>query len=283
MIVRFWGVRGSVATPGLETEKFGGNTSCVEISEGKYSLILDAGTGIRLLGNEWMKTREQESINILLSHCHLDHIQGFPFFSPLHDKNFILHIYGPKGNRRGLRGVVASIFTREIFPVKFSKIPARLIFHELGEETLNLGPFKITSFYINHPGKTLGYVISSWGKKVAYLCDHEPIHSFKHLKNTPQKAYQEKLLKHLDGADLLIHDAHFDNDNYGNFKGWGHSPWEYAIDLARAASIPQLAFFHFSPGDTDYQIESRLLEAKRQNTEVPITLFAAQEGKLIAL
>lgn len=285
MKIKFWGVRGSVAVPGPETKLTGGNTSCVEILEGKNRLILDAGTGLRPLGNLLIKKPDVTPLTILISHCHLDHIIGLPFFRPLHHHNQSIHLYGPKGQSRNFSDIIASLFEEEFFPVPFSKIPALLTFRELKEETTSLPPFEMTSFFVNHPGHTLGYIIRSGKKSFAYVCDHEPISGHSHLLPEQVGGYEKKILEHLKGVDLLIHDAFFSHNVYGRFRGWGHSPWSYPIELATQAGIKKVVLFHYAPEVTDRELQQRFkaLQKDLKKRKLSLKVSLAREKQIISL
>ncbi len=284
MKIKFWGVRGSVPTSGPTTSLYGGSTSCVEITEGKSRIILDAGTGLRPLGELLIKKPNTTPFSLFISHCHLDHIIGLPFFRPLHHHNQSIHLYGPQGQHRNFSEIIASLFEEEFFPVPFSKIPALLTFRELKEETISLPPFEINSFFINHPGSTLGYVIRVGKKRFAYLCDHEPISGHSHLSPEKFPDYEKNLLEHLKDVDLLIHDAFFSHNLYGSFRGWGHSPWSYSVELASQANIKKVFFFHYAPEVTDSQLQKRfkVFQKDLKNKKTP-KVSLAREGQIISL
>ena len=287
MKIRFWGVRGSIASPGPLTDEHGGDTSCVEVIDGDRSIILDAGTGIRDLGNEILKNHQggRKEIVLFLSHFHIDHLCGLPFFRPLYQPGMNLRIYGPKGFGKSLRAILASFFSQEFFPVPLSKLPAKLNLNLLGEQTVDCPPFRIASFFINHPGRTLGYVVTSGKRRIAYLCDHEPVLQYRHLKKGTADGYQRRLARRLQGMDLLIHDAQFTDHQYPLYKGWGHSPWSYPVRLAESAGVKRQVLFRQAP-----EIDGRHLaqafpslkrELKRRGSRVVVTM--AREGKTVSL
>ncbi len=280
MKLRFWGVRGSIATPGRVTSHIGGNTSCIEVVSAKGHLILDAGTGLRALGKSLMRRRSgRQEYHILLSHYHIDHIYGLPFFSPLYARHgHKIHIYGPAGYKRNLKAILDSLFAQELFPVSLRQVPARLFFHSLGNRNLKLDGLKITSFFINHPGRAVGYLIDDGAARVAYLSDHEPVSSFRHPSLKKDHSYEKKLLAALRGVDLLIHDAHFSDAEYPHYRGWGHSPWSYAVELATAANVRQLALFHHSPDHDDREIERAFERLKSTRAGKSPKLLLPREG-----
>lgn len=284
--IRFWGVRGSIAAPGPDTDGFGGHTSCVEIVAPKGSLILDAGTGLKSLGLELESRRQsKKTYLIFLSHFHLDHVCGLPFFRPLYQRGNQIKLYGPKGYRRSAKQIIASLFAEELFPVRLNKVDATLRFQSLGEATTKADPFRVESFYVNHPGRTLGYIITAQKKRIAYLSDHEPIRHYRHLKSRTVQSYETKLWRRLQGIDLLIHDAQFTEKQYPRYKGWGHSPWTYPLELAAACNIPQLVLYHHAPDNDDRLLKNGLRRLKRaQRKEGRHTeLIMAREGESLWL
>ena len=280
MRIKFWGVRGSIATPGLETSFFGGNTSCVTVNAQGKSLILDAGTGIRVWGQQLTRRGRHREYHLLLSHFHTDHLAGLPFFRPLFERNTRLHLYGPKG-RQPLKRVIADFLAEDFFPVPVSRIPAMLCFHHLSHRSFNIPPFKVTPFRSNHPGKALGYLIQTPKTRLAYLCDHEPIRSFSHIKGVPPSQYEKDLGEKLSDIDLLIHDSHFTDQEYPRYRGWGHSPWSYPLRLAKKYRIKQLVLFHHAPEHNDQRLKNLFEKLNRQGIKGSIHL--AREGEVITL
>ncbi|MBI3541060.1 MAG: MBL fold metallo-hydrolase [Deltaproteobacteria bacterium] len=269
MKIKFWGVRGSFAATTEEFSKYGGNTSCVEIIEGQTQIILDAGTGIRNLGKK-NPLRQQKVYHILLSHYHLDHISGLPFFRPIHQKNITLNLYGPSSPQQ----TIITLFSKEFFPVAFRSLAAKVRFHPLSLKKFHIGPFTITSIPINHPNPTLGYFIETHQHRIAYLTDHEPIRQFRHLRQSPD-TYEASLLHLLKGTDLLIQDAQFTDANYPAHRGWGHTSWSDAIRLAEKVGVKKLIFFHHDPDQTDQSLD-------RETKKFP-EIHLAKEGETLCL
>lgn len=284
MEVRFWGVRGSIATPGSDTGYFGGNTSCVEIRDAERCLIFDAGTGLRPLGHSIVRRRKrQRELHLFLSHFHLDHLAGLPFFRPLYQKDFTLHLYGPKGYGKSLRQIIATLFKQEYFPVPLSELPAKLRLHSLGEQATRVTPFRVTSFYLNHPGQTLGYVAAAHKHRVAYVTDHEPIREVCHIPKRQRLQYEQNLLKQLEDVDIMIHDAQYTDRLYAKHRGWGHSPWTYPIRLAEEAGIRKLVLYHHDPDQSDRTLKREFARLKRSQGRQNPQLYLAREGEVMTL
>lgn len=284
MDIRFWGVRGSIATPGADTAYYGGNTSCVEIKSGRHRLICDAGTGLRALGHSLVQRRQGRShYHIFLSHFHLDHLAGLPFFDPLYQKNVTVHLYGPRGTGRSVRQRIGTLFNTDFFPVPLAKLPAKLQLHALGAQRIQLKPFRVQSFYLNHPGQTLGYLVTLHDRRVAYVTDHEPIRKCNHLGIKKVEHYEAALLKILKDVDLMIHDAQYTDRRYPRYLGWGHSPWSYAIRLAQQAGIRQLVLFHHDPDLGDEQLKRAFQSLKHKRRSHAPRLHLAREREVIKL
>ena len=229
-VITFWGTRGSIPAPGRSTVRCGGNTSCVEVRYGKASLILDGGTGIRVLGLR-SAVRRHSPITILTSHVHLDHIFGIPFFGPALQNGQSLRIYGPAGIKRALQN---------LFP--FPELASRKEIRELGVRTFQIGPFRISTQWLNHPAKTLAYRIRFPNRKVmVYASDHEPTPLFRHSKQAPSDA---SLIRWMGSPDLLIMDAQYSDEEYPRRRGWGHSPWSATMTTALLAGGRRLGPYH---------------------------------------
>jgi phosphoribosyl 1,2-cyclic phosphodiesterase len=255
VIVQLWGTRGSVAAPGAETARYGGNTSCVEVrgSAGTV-LVLDAGTGIRRLGRTLAGTIRR--VDVLLSHLHMDHVQGLGFFAPLFDANVETHLWGPASVTLGLRGRLVRYLSPPLFPVHLRDLP-RLVLHEV-EDEMQIGEFHVTADRICHPGVTFGYRVEADGATLAYLSDHEPA-----LGTTqfPLRADWTSGHAIARDADLLVHDAQYARAEYPEHAGWGHSSVEQAIAFAALAHVRQLVLFHHDPAHDDDVIDRMTAEA----------------------
>jgi phosphoribosyl 1,2-cyclic phosphodiesterase/ActR/RegA family two-component response regulator len=289
MQVRFWGTRGSIATPGPGTIQFGGNTACVEatLASGRR-VIFDCGTGARPLGNELMANGPRPCrAAILISHTHWDHIQGFPFFTPAFARGNEFDIYGPEGSLRSLREALCGQMQYSYFPIEIEQLPARLSFHDLSEGLHWVHGIKITAHFMNHPAMTLGYRIEADGVSLVYLCDHEPF-SEKLWRADAEPGQLQSVLHEGDrrhgefmkGADLVIHDAMYTPEQYAAKRNWGHSTYEYAVGLAAAAGVRNLALTHHDPAhDDDFilEIEARARREAEQYSR-NLEVFCAREG-----
>jgi CheY-like chemotaxis protein len=268
MHVRFWGTRGSIATPGPDTLRFGGNTSCVEVTTRSGAcFILDCGTGARGLGAALMARKPPVNATILLSHTHWDHIQGFPFFAPLFVPGNRITVCGPEGSGKSLRDVLSGQMEFTYFPVEIDQLPASIVFQELGEGAHEFEGVSVVAQFLHHPAMTLGYRIEADGAALAYLCDHEPFseapwHDERAGPGGDALAHDgdRRHARFMAGADLVIHDAQYTPEEYPAKKNWGHSTYEYAIGLAAAAGARRLLLTHHDPAHDDAfmeRVESR--------------------------
>ena len=246
--IQFWGVRGSLPSPGMSTAGVGGNTSCVEIYLGDQRIILDAGTGIRELG-ESLKASGPLDAALLLSHLHWDHIQGFPFFEPLFDPASKLRIYG-NPEEGSIEDALRRQMAPPTFPITLDKLPAQLEFAAIDlEAPLLIGDFTVRAARLNHPNSVLAYRIDCGGCSVVYATDTE------HYADR----IDESLIELAKDADVLIYDSMFTDDEYQGLagasrQGWGHSTWQEGIKVADAANVEKLILFHHDPRRSDSQV-----------------------------
>jgi phosphoribosyl 1,2-cyclic phosphodiesterase/CheY-like chemotaxis protein len=291
MRVRFWGTRGSIATPGPSTVRFGGNTLCVElITNYGERLIFDCGTGARPLGIDLNHSVPRPlRATILLSHTHWDHIQGFPFFAPLFVPGNEFIICAPEGVGSGssLANVLAGQMEFTYFPVKLDQLPAKIAFRELPEGRHNINGIGVKTQYLNHPATCLGYRIETDGVVVVYLTDHEPFSETLWRSDAPSGVLDSILhagdRRHADfmqGADFVIHDSQYTPREYQTKKNWGHSTYEYVVDLAAAAAVRHLALIHYDPLHDDAKIMEieQLAVARAEKTLTRPHVFCAYEG-----
>lgn len=293
MRIRFWGTRGSLAKPGPSTIRYGGNTSCVEVRAPDGTLIvLDCGTGAHELGRALLATGERPVRgNLLITHTHWDHIQGFPFFAPLFDPGNEWHVYAPQGLGQRLEDTLAGQMAYTYFPVNLSQFGATIRYHELAEGSFELGSVRVTTRFLNHPGLAMGYRLEAAGVSMVYATDHEP-HS-RHLGEAkpaeggipPVHREDQRHVEFLAGADLVIHDAQYTLEEYPKKVTWGHTPAERAVDFACAGGVRRLALFHHDPLRTDAALD-RLLEVCRRRAQAGgggLEVTAAAEGQVIEL
>ena len=294
MQVRFWGTRGSLATPGQTTLRYGGNTSCVELrTDDGTLLIFDCGTGARALGLSLLQS-SAESIKgaILLGHSHWDHIQGFPFFGPIFVPGNEFTIYAPSGGDKRLAEVLAGQMEYTYFPVSLDQLQAQIAFHDLVEDTFTVGEVTVRTQYLNHTALTLAYRISVGGVDVVYATDHEP-HAAS-LWHTDVGSGKRSIVhqgdqRHIDflaNADLVIHDAQYTEQEYAQGKtGWGHSPVEYVVDVAAEANVKRLALFHHDPTHNDQDLDRLVARCQRraEASGADLAVFGASEGQSVEL
>jgi phosphoribosyl 1,2-cyclic phosphodiesterase len=252
-----WGARGSVASPGRETARYGGNTSCVEVrGDDGTLLVLDAGTGIRRLGATLVPAPKR--VDVLLSHLHLDHILGLGFFGPLHVPGLEVHIWGPASTTLDLRARLSRYLSPPLFPVHLRELECDLTLHEVPSPEVAIGEFTVSSALICHPDPTVGYRIASQSGTLAYLTDHEPALGVADFPESPEWTSGYAIAA---GADVLIHDTQYSPPEYRDRVGWGHSALPDAIAFAKLAGVRELVTFHHDPGHSDDDIERLLADA----------------------
>lgn len=269
---RFWGVRGSIPSPGPHTARVGGNTSCVEIRFGDETLILDAGTGLRRLGDAMLRRGGPVNVNFLLSHVHWDHIQGLPFFAPIFRADSVLRIHGRQpALETGLRRQMSE----PSFPVPFDQLPSNIELVGVEPGSIEIGAFSIECAALNHPDGVLAYRIEAGGRSVVYATDTE---------HYADGEIDNALVELSVGADILIYDAQYTVDEYEgrdgpSREGWGHSTWIEGVRIAREAGVRKLVLFHHDPSHDDDTVDAieRAAAAELAGT------IAAREGTEIAL
>jgi len=279
VIVRVWGARGSLSAPGPATVGYGGNTSCVELelADGT-TLILDAGSGIRELGQRLLE-RDPGNVYICLTHLHLDHVEGLGFFAPLWRAGWKLRFWGPPSPTATLRARVSRYLSPPLFPIGLSEAPAEATFEDVPREPWRIGSAVVEAETVEHRGPTLGYRIEDEGQVLTYIPDHEPYLTAA-LDDEPRWISGWGLATN---ADLLLHDSQYTDEEYPGRLGWGHSSVTHAAAFANAAGVRQLAMFHHDPMRSDHELEAlydQLAEAVRDDQETPLI---AREGLQIAL
>lgn len=250
MRLRLWGTRGSIASAGPDTVRYGGDTASVELlTDDDRLVVLDAGSGIRELGNHI--ERPHERVDILLSHLHMDHVQGLPFFRPLLDPEVETHIWGPISTTRDLRSRISRYLSPPLFPVRVRDLP-NVMFHDVTPSAFTIGSLQVTADMITHPGSTLGYRLTQGHKTVAYLSDHEPAFGSGEIPKDPEWVSGFALSHE---ADVLIHDAQYTDEEYSRRVGWGHTSLTQLGDFARLVEARRLVTFHHDPAHSDDELD----------------------------
>lgn len=260
MRIRIWGSRGSVAAPGPDTVRYGGNTPCVEVRlrDGTI-LVLDAGTGIRPLGRTLAKERPAV-LHLLLSHLHLDHLVGLPFFDPVYMSGLELHLWGPRSPVYTLGESIERYMSPPLFPIGLNDLPARVLLHDAPSEPWAIGTATLMAEPVSHNGPTLGYRIEEDGAAFAYIPDHEPARGVD-IGSVASEWLSGFSLAHR--ADLLLHDAQYTPAEYPAKIGFGHSSLTHVVELARRAEVQRLLLFHHDPAHSDEYLEEMEAEARR--------------------
>ena len=275
LTVRCWGVRGSIPTPGPRTVRYGGNTTCVEVRSGETRLIFDAGSGIRILGEDLLEGGPNK-IHIFLTHFHWDHIQGFPFFAPLYDADDTIRVIAPRQSNIDVRNLFAGQMGPIYFPVPFSVVAAAMEFEHLKEGAMEVYGATLTTMTMKHPSNVVGYRIELDDQVVCFLPDNEIAGDMYDVGDD----WDDRLLEFVKEADLLIHDAMYTEEEYPNRLGWGHSTFKQAIRLAEEADVSKLLFFHHDPRRSDDELDrivDRLVEDAIARGS-SLDLSAAREG-----
>jgi phosphoribosyl 1,2-cyclic phosphodiesterase len=251
--VTIWGCRGSLATPGEETVRYGGNTSCVEVQLADGTrLILDAGTGIRRLGLR-LSFEAPTTIHLCLTHLHLDHLEGLGFFLPLWSAATELHVWGPPSHLRTLEERITRYFSPPLFPVLLSDAPSQLQFHDTPDGVWEIGSARLLATPVLHQGPTVGYRVEGDGRHLAYIPDHDPALGGR-LKGRPREWLSGYSVA--QRADLLIHDAQYTEDEYADRLGWGHSSIDAAVAYGHMVDAARMLLFHHDPLHSDSDLDA---------------------------
>jgi phosphoribosyl 1,2-cyclic phosphodiesterase len=281
--VQFWGTRGSIPSPGPKTVRYGGNTPCVEVrTSSGWLIVLDAGTGIRELGRSLIERANGAPIrgDIFLTHVHWDHIQGMPFFGPLFQRGNQFTIWGSKSLEPTLDRVVRSQMSPVVFPVAFEQLDATIDFCELAEGPRTANGYEVRAFEVRHPGGALGYRFAEGGNgspALVYISDNELGTGATYDRRTN---WRRALVEFVRGARMLVHDSTYTAEEYERHRGWGHSTYEEAVELALDAGVETLVLFHHKPERTDDEVDQRAADCRAlvQRRRGTLRIVAAAEG-----
>mgnify|MGYP001765444549 CR=1 FL=1 len=279
MKLKFWGARGSIPVSGKNYIKYGGSTTCLEVRSKKGDLVIvDAGSGIRLLGKELLKNSSND-FDMLFTHSHWDHVLGFPFFAPIYSKKTRIRIMGCSFTSDPVREIIAKTMQPPGFPVKFEEISARFEFASLCAGGCEVGGMQVLPIELSHPNNGLGYKFCEPGRSFVFLTDNELGHVH------PGGRTPEEYLAFSRGADLLVHDADYTEDEYARRSTWGHSTWRQALDLALKAEVRALGLFHHNQDRTDAQLDRIVADCSRlaRRAGSKLKCFAVKEGQEIKL
>jgi phosphoribosyl 1,2-cyclic phosphodiesterase len=279
MKIKFWGARGSIPVCGSQYLKYGGSTTCVEVRSRKNDLIIvDAGSGIRLLGKELLKNSSNK-FSMLFTHSHWDHVLGFPFFAPIYNKKTHIDIMGCSFSSDPVREIIAKTMQPPGFPVKFEEISARFDFGSLCASGCDIGGMQVLPIELSHPNNGLGYKFCEAGKTFVFLTDNEL--GYVHPGGREAGDY----VAFSRGADLLVHDADYTDAEYPRRRTWGHSTWQQALDLALKSEVRALGLYHHNQDRSDRELDKIVAECARRVRRYGAKLkcFAVKEGQEVKL
>jgi phosphoribosyl 1,2-cyclic phosphodiesterase len=283
--LKFWGTRGSIPAPGPKTARYGGNTPCTELRVGRHRFIIDAGTGLRELGSQMMAEAlgKPQEAHVFIGHTHWDHIQGIPFFVPMYLPQNKFSLYGVHGTTQTFEDVLRGQMHPTYFPVQMKEMAARVDVNELSGP-VQIGDVKVSYHYLNHPGITVGFRFETRRGVICYISDHEPYGKLNNKGDFSAKEDRD-VARFVHGADLLISEAQYTEEEYRHKKSWGHSTFQDVLGLAALAEVKQLALFHHDPAHTDEMMDRFVAECRAHvaRQDQPITVFGAQEGLTVQL
>lgn len=278
--LRFWGTRGSIPSPGPDTIKYGGNTTCLELRlEDNTLIIFDAGTGIRNLGSKIIENNHDKQINLFLSHSHWDHIQGFPFFLPAYREDIKIRVYGCPPIYDKLRDILTDQMESRYFPVNFDDLKAKIVFEEINHGHHPIGNAQFSFIENNHPGTAYGYKVIENNHSLIFITDNELI-----PKNGSGSKWED-FVSFCQSADLLIHDSQYLDKELLRNSGFGHSSYEQTLRLGLEAKVKHLVFFHHNPGRRDEDIDNIVTDMRREvhRLNKKLILSAAKENDIIKI
>ena len=280
MKVHVWGCRGSLASPGPRTVRYGGNTSCISatLDDGTV-LVFDAGSGIRELGHA-LGPRPDVPVHIFLTHLHLDHLQGLAFFEPFWTEGVELHVWGPPSATQALDERVARYLGPPLFPIHLNDVPSHVVFHDVPEEPVAIGTATVRADGVSHQGPTVGYRVDDKGRSLAYIPDHEPSLG---MDITTLDVSWLSGYNLLDGVDVAFHDAQYFDEEYLSHLGWGHSSISHTVTMGRRANVTQLVLFHHDPSHSDEDLDRLLATAVELWGDAPNPPIVAYEGMVLDL
>ncbi|MFA6467890.1 MAG: MBL fold metallo-hydrolase [Bacteroidota bacterium] len=293
MKLKFWGVRGSIPTPGKNTVRYGGNTPSLELRLDNGELIIfDAGTGIRNLGDHLIANGESINTFILITHPHWDHIQGFPFFKPAFVSGNEITVIGTDREEIDLQHIIADQMKKIYFPIQLNELKANIHFRSIGEEEFSIFDAQVRTLYVNHPGFTVAYRIDYRGKSIVYISDNEPFDkasatSMTNFEPVVLKKFlsqagdpNQRIVDFARGADIFIHDATYTPEEYVDKVGWGHSHYLFTLKLANDAGVKHCILFHHEPNRTDENVDKILEKCRHEIKQKKFTFecTAAYEG-----
>jgi phosphoribosyl 1,2-cyclic phosphodiesterase len=296
--IRFWGVRGSIPAPGPRTARYGGNTSCIEVDAGGEPIILDAGTGIREYGLA-LGPNSSRTLHILITHTHWDHIQGLPFFIPMYRPDYTVYIYGPEPlpidpeEKVTLEWAVIHQFQYQFFPVRGKELNSTRIVHELGQGEYTIAGVRVRTKAMNHTIPVLAYRLERDGRSLIYTGDNEPEHDPLFDPSSTDTKIQaitravlerrQSVIEFLRGADLLIADAQYTDEEYEEKREWGHCSVTHAVDYAVRAGVRRLVLFHHEPTHDDDMLDRMLDDARRKvrAAGASVEVLMAREGMVL--
>ncbi len=298
MFARIWGTRGSYPVARADVLRYGGNTTCVEVRAENRCIILDAGTGMRLLGEALIREPgAPRQLDLLITHTHWDHIIGFPFFAPIYSAGWHLNIYGLSRTQASLRATIANALGNPLFPVGLEDLRAELRFYEIHVGgAFELGPVRVRTAQANHPYRALAYRLESGADTLVFIPDTGPFHTVlfgdEHIEWTgapgagngaEARALAEmrtRVIELAQGADWLLYDAQFTDQEYARFPHWGHSTASQAREIAEAARVRELLLFHHDPRRSDAELDA-IVAAQRAAARPGLAVSAAAEGRLL--
>lgn len=279
MLIRCWGARGSIPVSGKQYLKYGGDTPCIEIrTKHDDIVIIDAGSGIRRLGDRLVQ-ENRNNFTMFFTHGHWDHIMGFPFFKPIYNRKTKIAMFGCPFTQTSVKHIISTIMAPPNFPVNFDDIKANITYHETCAGDYHVNSMIITPIPLNHPNQGVGYRFTDENKNFVFLTDNELMH-----KHHGGKSFNE-YRAFAANADLLIHDAEYDNDDYRKKRNWGHSTYRDALHLALEAGVKRFGLYHHNQERTDQQIDAFIRDCRKiiRQQRSDLQCFAVQQDMEIEL